>query len=48
MQVLICELVGNFAFALLKDDSIRNRFATTLIPVMANGEKGLQLSITRM
>ncbi|KAJ6538080.1 cytochrome P450 [Mycena capillaripes] len=49
-QVFFFELVSKFSFALPKDDSdsVRARFANTLIPVLPNGEKGALLCITRI
>jgi hypothetical protein len=48
MQVFICELVGKFSFALPKDSSTRARFATTLQPMMSDGEKGVILCVKRI
>ncbi|KAJ7116392.1 cytochrome P450 [Mycena epipterygia] len=48
MQVFICELVGKFSFALPKDGSTRARFATTLQPMMSDGEKGVILCVKRI
>jgi hypothetical protein len=50
IQVFFFELVSKFSFALPKDDndSIRARFANTLIPILQNGEKGALLCITRI
>ncbi|KAJ7853217.1 cytochrome P450, partial [Mycena leptocephala] len=48
MQVFFCELIGKFSFALAKDDSVGPRFATTLFPIMSNGQKGVRLCITRI
>ncbi|KAJ7082294.1 cytochrome P450 [Mycena epipterygia] len=48
MQVIICELVGKFSFALSENDPVRTRFAATLLPTVRNGEKGAPLCITRV
>ncbi|KAJ7847403.1 cytochrome P450, partial [Mycena leptocephala] len=48
MQVFFCELIGKFSFALAEDDSVGPRFATTLFPIMSNGQKGVRLCITRI
>ncbi|KAJ7249787.1 cytochrome P450 [Mycena haematopus] len=42
MQVLICELVGKFSFALPEDDS------NPVCPTMSNGERGAPLRVTRI
>ncbi|KAJ7883949.1 cytochrome P450 [Mycena leptocephala] len=48
MQVFICELVGKFSFALPVGESVGTRFATTLQPIMSNGQKGAPLCIKRI
>ncbi|KAJ7930607.1 cytochrome P450 [Mycena leptocephala] len=50
MQVFFCELVTKFSFALpdSEEDSVRMRFAGSLIPVLPNGEKAAPLCITRI
>ncbi|KAJ7858237.1 cytochrome P450 [Mycena olivaceomarginata] len=50
MQVILCELVGKFAFALPEDDidPVRVRLANTLQPTMADGQKGVPLRVTRI
>ncbi|KAJ7506145.1 cytochrome P450 [Mycena galericulata] len=48
MQVILCELVRKFSFALPEGGSIRTRFATTLMPIDSAGEKGARLCITRI
>ncbi|KAJ6481549.1 cytochrome P450 [Mycena vitilis] len=48
MQVFFYTLVGKLVFSLPKDNCIRARFATTLIPVVANGEKGAPLRVTQL
>ncbi|KAJ7904207.1 cytochrome P450 [Mycena leptocephala] len=46
MQVFFCELVGRFSFALPEDNSIRTRFAGTLMPITSDGQKAAPLRIT--
>ncbi|KAJ7106643.1 cytochrome P450 [Mycena epipterygia] len=48
MQVIICELVGKFSFALSETDPVRTRLANTLLPTVRSGEKGAPLCITRV
>ncbi|KAJ7113165.1 cytochrome P450 [Mycena epipterygia] len=48
MQVIICELVGKFSFALSEKDPVRPRLANTLLPTVRSGEKGSPLCITRV
>ncbi|KAJ7106646.1 cytochrome P450 [Mycena epipterygia] len=48
MQVIICELVGKFSFALPETDPVHTRFANTLLPTVRSGEKGAPLCITRV
>ncbi|KAJ7920916.1 cytochrome P450 [Mycena leptocephala] len=48
MQVILCELVGKFSFALPENDPVRVRVANTLVPTMSNGQKGIPLNITRI
>ncbi|KAJ6492256.1 cytochrome P450 [Mycena sanguinolenta] len=50
MQVVICELVGKFSFALPEDDKDRviARLTNTLQPTMLNGKKGVPLRVTRV
>jgi hypothetical protein len=48
MQVLTCELVGKFSFALPEDHDVRPRFAATLLPTGPNGEKTCPLYVTRV
>ena len=48
MQVMICELVGKFSFALPEDDVIRTRLANTLLPTVRSGAKAAPLRITRV
>ncbi|KAJ7113163.1 cytochrome P450 [Mycena epipterygia] len=48
MQVIICELVGKFSFALSENDPVRPRLANTLLPTVRSGEKGAPLCITRV
>ncbi|KAJ7858246.1 cytochrome P450 [Mycena olivaceomarginata] len=50
MQVILCELVGKFAFALPEDDidPVRVRLANTLQPTMTDGQKGVPLRVTRI
>ncbi|KAF7336314.1 Cytochrome P450 [Mycena venus] len=48
MQVFFSELVGEFSFAILEDDSIRARLANTLISVTPSGEKAAPFYITRI
>ncbi|KAJ7926961.1 cytochrome P450 [Mycena leptocephala] len=40
MQVIFCELVGKFSFALPDHEPVRVRIANTLVPTMLNGQKG--------
>ncbi|KAJ7122197.1 hypothetical protein C8R44DRAFT_876503 [Mycena epipterygia] len=47
MQVLVCELVGKFSFA-LTEDPVCITLANTLRPTVANGEKSAPLCITRV
>ncbi|KAJ7882289.1 cytochrome P450 [Mycena leptocephala] len=48
MQVFICELVAKFSFALPEGEPVGTRFATTLQPIMSNGQKGAPLCIKRI
>ncbi|KAJ7262937.1 cytochrome P450 [Mycena rebaudengoi] len=48
MQVLTCELVGKFSFALPEDHDVRPRFGATLMPTGPNGEKSCPLYVTRI
>ncbi|KAJ7850114.1 cytochrome P450 [Mycena leptocephala] len=48
MQVFICELVAKFSFALPEGESVGTRWATTLQPIMSNGQKGAPLCIKRI
>ncbi|KAJ7184879.1 cytochrome P450 [Mycena filopes] len=48
MQVFICELVGNFSFALPENDAVRVQFVNTLIPWTPNNAKGAPLIVTRV
>jgi len=48
MQVVLCELVSKFSFALPEGDFVRARSFTALIPVLATGEKGAYLQISRI
>ncbi|KAJ6456993.1 cytochrome P450 [Mycena vitilis] len=48
MQIVICELVGKFSFALPENEGIRVRVANTLVPTMSNGDKGMPLVVTRV
>jgi len=48
MQVFFCEIIGKFSISLDEDDSVGLRFATTLFPIMSNGQKGVRLRITRI
>ncbi|KAJ7662846.1 cytochrome P450 [Mycena polygramma] len=48
MQVFICELVGKFTFTLPEGQSVTTRIANTLLPTMANGQKGAPLCIKRI
>ncbi|KAJ6516676.1 cytochrome P450 [Mycena vitilis] len=45
MQVFLCQLVGKFTFSLPEGQSTNTRFANTLMPVMANGQKGAPLCV---
>ncbi|KAJ6451241.1 cytochrome P450 [Mycena vitilis] len=47
MQVFFCELIGKFTFALPEGQSTSTRFTTTLMPTMANGQKGAPLCVKR-
>ncbi|KAJ6481433.1 cytochrome P450 [Mycena vitilis] len=47
MQVFVCELVGKFTFTLPEGQSTSTRFTTTLMPIMANGQKGAPLCVKR-
>ncbi|KAJ7917419.1 cytochrome P450 [Mycena leptocephala] len=46
MQVVIFELVRKFSFMLPEDDSVRPCLAGTLMPAMANGNKGCPLLVS--
>ncbi|KAJ7854375.1 cytochrome P450 [Mycena leptocephala] len=49
MQVVICELVGKFSFALPDNDPVRVRIVlNTLQPTMSNGKNGVPLRVTRI
>ncbi|KAJ7742960.1 cytochrome P450 [Mycena maculata] len=48
MQVVLCELVSKFSFALPEDSSVRKCLALTLIPVISTGEKGAFLQVSRI
>ncbi|KAJ7662847.1 cytochrome P450 [Mycena polygramma] len=48
MQVFLCELVGKFTFTLPEGQSTNTRLASTLLPTMANGQKGAPLCFTRI
>jgi hypothetical protein len=48
MQVIICELVGKFSFALPENDRVRTRLANTLLPTVSSWEKAAPLCITRI
>ncbi|KAJ7124219.1 cytochrome P450 [Mycena epipterygia] len=48
MQVIICELVGKFSFALSEKDPVRTRLVITLMPAVRSGEKGAPLRVTRV
>ncbi|KAF8142227.1 cytochrome P450 [Mycena galopus ATCC 62051] len=48
MQVFLCELVGKFSFAPSPEGPVHAHFANTLMPALANGQKGALLLITRI
>ncbi|KAF7344058.1 Cytochrome P450 [Mycena venus] len=48
MQVILCELLGKFSFSLPVDHVLRIRFAATLQPVDATGNKGTPLCVKRI
>ncbi|KAJ6548582.1 cytochrome P450, partial [Mycena capillaripes] len=48
MQVVLCELVGKFSFALPENDAVRVRTANGLVPITSNGQKGVPLRISRI
>ncbi|KAJ7158005.1 cytochrome P450 [Mycena crocata] len=48
MQVIICELVGKFSFALADEEPIRTCYANTLYPGFVSGKKGAPLRVTRI
>ncbi|KAJ7292040.1 cytochrome P450 [Mycena rebaudengoi] len=48
MQVLTCELLSKFSFALPENDSVRPRVAVTLMPITGPGKKGSPMVITRL
>ncbi|KAF7358691.1 Cytochrome P450 [Mycena sanguinolenta] len=50
MQVVICELIGKFSFALPEDENDRviARRTNTLQPTLPNGKKGVPLRVTRV
>jgi len=48
MQMFLCELVGKFSFTLPVEAPVRPRFASSLLPIMSNGEKGALLSVKRV
>jgi hypothetical protein len=48
MQVVICELVRKFSFALPENDGVQTCFAATLMPAMPNGDKGSPLLISQL
>ncbi|KAJ6548581.1 cytochrome P450 [Mycena capillaripes] len=48
MQVVFCELVGKFSFALPENDPIRVRTANSLVPTTSNGQKGVPLRVSRI
>jgi hypothetical protein len=49
MQVVICELVGKFSFALPDNNPVRVRIVlNTLQPTMSNGKNGVPLRVTRI
>ncbi|KAJ7730280.1 cytochrome P450 [Mycena olivaceomarginata] len=45
MQVVICELVGKFAFTIPENDPISVRLVNTLHPTMKSGRKGVPFSL---
>ncbi|KAF7351564.1 Cytochrome P450 [Mycena sanguinolenta] len=48
MQVIICELVGKFSFAMPDNEPINMRLMTALQPIVATGERALPLHVTRL
>ncbi|KAJ7860080.1 hypothetical protein B0H14DRAFT_2576796 [Mycena olivaceomarginata] len=48
MQVVICELVGKFAFTIPENDPISVHLVNTLHPTMKSGGKGVPLRVTRI
>ncbi|KAJ7091293.1 cytochrome P450 [Mycena crocata] len=48
MQVIICELVGKFSFALPENVSVSARHATSLFPIVSTGQKGAPLRVARI
>ncbi|KAJ7864563.1 cytochrome P450 [Mycena leptocephala] len=48
MQVFVCELVGKFSFTLSENDPVHTVFATTLMPMLSDGQKGAPLCIKRI
>jgi hypothetical protein len=45
MQVILCELVGNFSFAPPAGEAFNVRLASTLMPTLSDGGKGALLRI---
>ncbi|KAF7350002.1 Cytochrome P450 [Mycena venus] len=48
MQVFFSESVAKFAFALPEEGAARSRFASSLMPVLVNGKKGVLLRVARI
>jgi hypothetical protein len=48
MQVVICELVGKFAFTIPENDPISVHLVNTLHPTMKSGRKGVPLQVSRI
>jgi hypothetical protein len=48
MQVFVCELVGKFSFTLSANDPVHTGFATTVMPMLSDGQKGAPLCIKRI
>ncbi|KAJ7803339.1 cytochrome P450 [Mycena leptocephala] len=48
MQVILCELVAKFSFAEPENMRSRPQYMNQLLPIVASGEKGLSLLVTRL
>jgi hypothetical protein len=48
--VLLCELIGNLSFTLPadSDNTVRVKYAGSLMPTLSSGEKGLMLRVNKI